>query len=144
MAFITMCWNRAVQTQCYKNIVTCNHCVETAPHSLQRLTNSSKFTCIRFCIKFGKLATVVLETLPGFWQRFFWSIIDFEWILHFKASQMPVEDDEHQGNRLLVKYGNMETILRGSLLNNPSAFSHDWDQSVRRQSPETLQFHFIW
>lgn len=48
MAFVTMCWNRAVQTQCYKNIVTCNHCVETTPHSLQRLANSSNSPALDF------------------------------------------------------------------------------------------------
>lgn len=111
MAFVTMCWNRAVRTQCYKNIVTCNHCNSSA-----FFTKTSKFTCIRFCIKFGKLATVVLETLSGFWQWFFCSIIDFEWRLHFKANQMPVED-EHQGHQLLVKYGNysMRTIAEKSI-----------------------------
>jgi hypothetical protein len=60
--------------------------------------------CIRFCVKLGKSTAKTTEMLcEAFGEHPLSRTAVFELHLHFKASQVSVDDDEVQGNQAPAK-----------------------------------------
>jgi hypothetical protein len=82
------------------------------------------------CVKLGKSTTKILEMLRETFGKYSLSrTAVFEWHSCFKVGQVSIEDDERSGRPSTSKMKeNIRTHQRRSLLNNPWARRHCWDQ----------------
>jgi hypothetical protein len=63
-----------------------------------------QYVCIKFCLKLSKTATKTLEILcEAFGEHSLSRTAVFEWLSRFKASRVPVEDDERSRRQAPAK-----------------------------------------